>query len=283
MAVEVARDPAAVRAFVEARRCKGKRIGFVPTMGALHEGHLSLLRKARSDCDVVVVSIYVNPKQFGPGEDLDEYPRTFERDRELCEREEVDLIFCPTDAVMYPEGHATCVDVERLTEPLCGRSRPAFFRGVTTVVLKLFNIVAPDAAYFGWKDAQQALVIMRMVEDLNLPVEIVACPIVREPDGLAMSSRNAYLDETARRQAPEIVRALDKARLATDEQGLDDCAALKRIVAEHVASQTDGQIDYVEIVSLDRIQPLERVERGNTLIAVAVHLGGTRLIDNLRL
>lgn len=280
---EIARDIESVRSYLAPHRRQGTRIGLVPTMGALHDGHLSLVRRARSDCDVVVVSIYVNPKQFGPTEDFDEYPRTFERDRELCAREGVDLIVCPTDAMMYPDGYATHVEVERLTEPLCGRARPQFFRGVTTVVLKLFNIVAPDAAYFGWKDAQQALVIKRMVKDLNLAIEIVACPIVREPDGLAMSSRNAYLDETARRQAPAIFAALERARLAWEQEALDDCAALKDLVGRHIASQTDGRIDYVEIVCLDQLEPLDRVEPGNTLIAVAVHLGGARLIDNIRL
>jgi len=283
MAVEVARDVESVRAYLAPLRREGKRIGFVPTMGALHEGHLSLVRRARADCDVVVVSIYVNPTQFAPHEDFDEYPRTFERDKQLCEREGVDLIFAPTDKVMYPEGYATYVNVERLTEPLCGRSRPTFFRGVTTVCCKLFNIVAPDVAYFGWKDAQQAIVVRRMVEDLNLPVEIVPLPIVREPDGLAMSSRNQYLDAESRRQAPEIYAALRKAERAWREQGVDDCAALVEMVRDHIASQTSGRIDYVEIVSLDRLEPLERVEPGNTLVAVAVYLGGARLIDNIRL
>ena len=281
--LEIARDIETVRSFLTPHRREGRRIGLVPTMGALHEGHLSLIRRARAECDVVVVSIYVNPRQFGPSEDFNAYPRTFERDRDLCAREGVDLIFCPTNEIMYPEGYATFVEVERLSETLCGRSRPGHFRGVTTVVAKLFNVVMPDAAYFGWKDAQQALVIMRMVRDLNLPIEIIPCPIVREPDGLAMSSRNAYLDAASRRQAPAIHQALETARRAIEEEKQGDCEALRRLIADQIATHTGGAIDYVEIVSLDRLEPLERVERRNTLIAVAVHLGGTRLIDNLRL
>ena len=272
-----------VRLYLGPWRCAGKRIGFVPTMGALHEGHLSLMRQARADCDVVVVSIYVNPTQFGPGEDLGRYPRPLERDRELCESVGVDLIFCPTDAMMYPDGYSTYVVVERLSQPLCGRSRPAHFRGVATVVAKLLHIVSPDVAYFGWKDAQQVIIIRRMVADLDLPVEIVAKPTVREADGLAMSSRNQYLDAEARRQAPAIYAALEQARTAHEQHGVNKCAELTALIREHVVAKTSGLIDYVEMVSLDRLEPLERVEPGNTLLAVAVYLGGARLIDNIRL
>jgi len=286
MALQLAHDIDAVRSFLGPHRRAGKRIGFVPTMGALHEGHLSLIRQARADCDVVVVSIYVNPTQFGPNEDLERYPRPFERDCALCEREGVDLIFCPSDAVMYPGSYRTYktyVEVEGLGEGLCGRSRPTHFRGVTTVVAKLFNIVAPDRAYFGWKDAQQALIIKRMVAELNLPVEIVCVATVREPDGLAMSSRNQYLDAESRCQAPALYAALEKARVAYEQQGVDDCAALTKMIADHISSQTAGRVDYVEIVSLDQLQPLERVQPGNTLVALAVYLGSARLIDNIRL
>jgi pantoate--beta-alanine ligase len=283
VAVEIAHSVEDVRLFLRPRRRERKRIGLVPTMGALHEGHLSLVRQACADCDVVVVSIYVNPTQFGPDEDLNAYPRKFTHDRDLCERHGVALIFCPSDVLMYPDGYATYVTVERLTGPLCGRSRPTHFRGVTTVCMKLFNIVGPDAAYFGWKDAQQVIVIKRMVADLNLPIEIVAMPIVREPDGLAMSSRNQYLDAESRRQAPAIHRALEEAQQAVAENGVDDCAALRDRIGQQIASETAGQIDYVEIVSLDRLEPLERVVAGNTLVAVAVQLGGARLIDNVRL
>jgi len=283
MALQVARSIEDVRSFLKPQRSAGKRIGFVPTMGALHEGHRSLMERARTDCDIVVVSIYVNPTQFGPGEDFERYPRTFERDRKLCENAGVDLIFCPTNAMMYLDGYATYVVVERLSEPLCGRSRPTHFRGVATVVLKLFNIVLPDIAYFGWKDAQQAIIIQRMVADLNLPIAIVAVPTVRETDGLAMSSRNQLLDPESRQQAPAIYAALEKARAAFEEQGVNECAALTALIREHIASHTAGRIDYVELVSLDRLEPLDHVEPGNTLVAVAVYLGGARLIDNIRL
>src|ERR1700726_3960476 len=191
----------------EAKR-SGKRLGFVPTMGALHEGHLSLVRAAKAKCDVVAASIFVNPLQFGPSEDLAKYPRTFERDAGLLEREAVDILFVPATEEMYPTGAITYVTVEGLSEKLCGRSRPGHFRGVTTVVAKLFHIVEPDLAFFGQKDAAQATIIRRMVRDLNLPVEIVVCPIVREPDGLAMSSRNTYLDPDHRKQALVLYRSL---------------------------------------------------------------------------
>jgi pantoate--beta-alanine ligase len=283
MTVRIAESIEEVRAFLKARRGPGQRIGFVPTMGALHEGHLSLLRRAREACGVVVVSIYVNPTQFAAGEDLDRYPRTFEGDCKLCENAGVDLIFCPNDAIMYPDGYATHVEVERLGEPLCGRSRPRHFRGVTTVVAKLLDIVAPDVAYFGWKDAQQAIIIQRMVADLNLPVEIAVEPTVREADGLAMSSRNQYLDAESRWQAPAIFAALERAREAYQQQGVSDCAELAALIREHIVSRTSGRIDYVEVVSLDRLEPLDRVQPGNTLVAVAVHLGGARLIDNIRM
>jgi len=283
MTLEIAHNIGEVRTFLTPRRREGKSIGLVPTMGALHEGHLTLMRRARADCDIVVVSIYVNPTQFGPGEDFNRYPRTFERDRELCESVGVDLIFCPTNEIMYSRRYATYVTVEGLGESLCGRSRPTHFRGVATVVLKLFNIVSPDVAYFGWKDAQQAILLQRMVEDLNLPIRIVALPTVREPDGLAMSSRNQYLDPESRRQAGAIYTALEKTRAAFEQEGVNDCNTLKRIIREHIESQTGGRIDYVEIVSLDQLESLDRVEAGNTLIAVAVHLGDARLIDNIRL
>jgi len=272
-----------VRAFLAPHRAAGRRVALVPTMGALHEGHMALVRQARAECDLVVVSIFVNPTQFAPNEDLAQYPRTFESDRALCEREGVDLIFLPGNEMMYPAGYATYVAVERLSEPLCGRTRPTHFRGVTTVVAKLFNIVQPDAAYFGWKDAQQVVVIKRMVEDLNLSVAIRALPIVREPDGLAMSSRNRYLDPESRRQAPAIFAALEEAEAAWKTGRAKNALALTALIREYITTHTVGRIDYVEIVSLDRLASLERVEPGNTLIAVAVYLGGARLIDNLRL
>ncbi|MBC7287344.1 MAG: pantoate--beta-alanine ligase, partial [Armatimonadetes bacterium] len=186
-------DPTAVRQIVRLHKRKGESIGFVPTMGALHDGHLALIRRCRAENDFVVVSIYVNPTQFGPGEDLDKYPRQLQQDCEKAEQAGVDLVFAPRDTQMYPEGYCTWVVVEKLTEPLCGRFRPGHFRGVTTVVAKLFNIVEPDRAYFGEKDYQQLVVVKRMVADLNIPVRIISVPTVREADGLAMSSRNAYL------------------------------------------------------------------------------------------
>src|ERR1700719_3719090 len=197
-----------MRAISRAVSRESKRLGFVPTMGALHEGHLSLVRVAKANCDVVAVSIFVNPLQFGPSEDLAKYPRTFERDRDLLEREAVDFLFAPTPEQMYPAGAVTYVTVEGLSDKLCGRSRPGHFRGVTTVVAKLFNIVEPDRAFFGQKDAAQSTIIRRMVRDLNIPVQVVVCPIVREPNGLAMSSRNAYLDAQQRESARVIYRSL---------------------------------------------------------------------------
>ncbi len=274
---------AGIRAALAPRRKQGERIGFVPTMGALHEGHAALIRRARNECDVVAVSIFVNPTQFGPQEDFERYPRTLEADCALCEHEGVNVLFCPSASIMYPEGYATYVAVERLSEPLCGRSRPGHFRGVATVVLKLFNIVAPDVAYFGWKDAQQLILIRRMTEDLNLPIEIVGVETVREPDGLAMSSRNRYLDPESRRRAPALYEALLQARRAFEQEGVTDCSALAQQIRNHIAQHTGGRIDYVEIVSLDQLQPLTSVQKGNTLIALAVHLGGARLIDNIRL
>ncbi|MCX8037651.1 MAG: pantoate--beta-alanine ligase [Candidatus Sumerlaeia bacterium] len=281
--MQIVSDIVSVRAALSPHRKQGQRIGFVPTMGALHEGHAALIRRARTDCNVVVVSIFVNPTQFGPHEDFERYPRTWEADCALCKREGVDLVFSPPAAVMYPEGYATYVTVERLSEPLCGRSRPGHFRGVATVVLKLFNIVAPDAAYFGWKDAQQLILIRRMTEDLNLPIEIVGVETVREADGLALSSRNRYLDAESRRRAPALYEALRLARQAFEQDGVADCAVLTRRICDHIDQHAGGRIDYVEIVSLDQLQPLTSIQKGNTLIALAVHLGGARLIDNIRL
>src|SRR5271166_1262597 len=214
-----------MRAACRGVRSGGKRLGFVATMGALHEGHLSLVRAGRAECDVVVASIFVNPTQFGPTEDLAKYPRTFDRDRQLLEKEGVELLFAPSVEEMYPAGAVTWVTVEGLSEKLDGRSRPGHFRGVTTVVAKLFHVIEPDAAFFGQKDAAQVAIIRRMVRDLNFPVEIVACPIVREPDGLAMSSRNAYLDSSQRRQALVLQRSLVRVRQMA-EAGENNAARL---------------------------------------------------------
>ncbi len=262
-------------------RRAGKRLGFVPTMGALHEGHLSLVRAARSACDVVAGSIFVNPTQFGPGEDLAKYPRSFERDRELFQREGVELLFAPSVEEMYPAGAVTWVTVEELSAKLDGRSRPGHFRGVSTVVAKLFHIVEPDAAFFGQKDAAQVAVIRKMVRDLNLPVEIVVCPIVREPDGLAMSSRNAYLDSQQRKQALVLHRSLVLVERLSN-RGERDAALLAAAGQAEMALESSVRLDYFEIVDPDTLDPVADVS-GGALVAVAAFVGTTRLIDNLLL
>jgi pantoate--beta-alanine ligase len=270
-----------MRAASRAARHAGKRLGFVPTMGALHEGHLSLVRAARAACDVVAASIFVNPTQFGPNEDLAKYPRSFEQDCQLLEREGVDFIFAPTAEEMYPAGAVTWVTVEELSTKLDGRSRPGHFRGVTTVVAKLFHIVEPAVAFFGQKDAAQVAIIRRMVRDLNLPVEIVVCPIVREPDGLAMSSRNAYLDAQQRQQALVLYRSLRKVK---ELAGAGERKAGRLIEAGRAefAKEKSVRLDYFEIVNPDTLDPVEDISRG-ALVAVAAFLGTTRLIDNLRI
>ncbi|ABZ83884.1 pantoate--beta-alanine ligase [Heliomicrobium modesticaldum Ice1] len=258
---------------------EGRTIGFVPTMGYLHEGHLTLMRRAREACDRVVVSIFVNPLQFGAGEDFAEYPRDLIRDSRLAESAGVDVLFAPSAREMYPKGYHTFVDVERLTEGLCGASRPGHFRGVTTVVCKLFNIVRPDVAYFGQKDAQQLAVIRRMTEDLNLPVSVVGVPIVREADGLAMSSRNVYLSPQERQAALVLSRALARARELI-EGGERDVARLRQIITETITAEPLAAIDYVSIVDNRFIQPVETLA-GECLIALAVRIGKRRLIDNM--
>jgi pantoate--beta-alanine ligase len=260
-------------------RRQGKRIGFVPTMGALHEGHLSLVRAAKAQSDVVVVSIFVNPTQFGPNEDLSRYPRPFERDRELLEKEGVDFLFAPAVEEMYPAGAITYVTVEGLSEKLCGKSRPGHFRGVTTVVAKLFHIVDPDQAFFGQKDAAQAAIIRRMVRDLRMPVEIVVCPIVRETDGLAMSSRNTYLDPSQRKQALVLSRALSRVREVFDK-GERNSMRLIEPGKQVFAAEPSVRLDYLEIVDPDTLEPLDTIRR-NALVAVAAFVGTTRLIDNI--
>lgn len=259
----------------------GKRLGVVPTMGALHEGHLSLIRAARAACDAVVASIFVNPTQFGPNEDLANYPRSFERDRELLECEQVDFLLAPSIEEMYPAGAVTWVTVDELSGKLDGRSRPGHFRGVTTVVSKLFHIVCPDVAFFGQKDAAQLAIIRRMVRDLNFPVEIVACPIVREPDGLAMSSRNAYLNPEQRKQALVLHRSLIRVK-ALVEHGESNATKLSQAGREEFANEPAVRLDYFEIVNPDTLDPVANVSK-STLVAVAAYLGTTRLIDNILL
>jgi len=254
-----------------------KRLGLVPTMGALHEGHLSLVRAAKG-CDAVAVSIFVNPTQFGPTEDLSKYPRQFDRDCQLLEKEGVDILFAPSVDEIYLNGAVTWVWVEGLSEKLDGRSRPGHFRGVTTIVAKLFHILEPDAAFFGQKDAAQLAVIRRMVRDLNFPVEIVACPIVRESDGLAMSSRNAYLNREERDRALVLRRSLQQVQREF-QAGERIAAKLISAAKEVFAREPQVALDYFEIVDPDTLDPVERVSQ-KTLVAVAAYAGSTRLIDN---
>ena len=256
-----------------------KPVGLVPTMGYLHEGHLSLVRRARVECARVVATIFVNPTQFGPGEDLSSYPRDLPRDLRLLESEGVDLVWTPTEAVLYPAGYQTWVTVKEVTRPLEGERRPGHFRGVATVVSKLFNGASPQKAYFGQKDAQQARVIRQMTRDLNWPIEIVVCPIVRETDGLALSSRNAYLDPQQRRAATVLYRALSAAQAAFDA-GERDAEQLRRIVRETLAGEPLARLQYVSCAHPDTLQELERFT-GRALLSMAVFVGRTRLIDNM--
>jgi pantoate--beta-alanine ligase len=275
----VVRDVAGLRRAVREARGRGQTVGLVPTMGALHAGHLALVEAARRQNGFVVVSVFVNPTQFGPHEDLSRYPRTPEQDLAACARAGVDLVYAPEPAAMYPAGYRTWVEVTGLQDVLCGASRPGHFRGVATVVLKLFNQAQPDRAYVGQKDAQQATIITRMVRDLDVPVEVVVCPTVREPDGLALSSRNAYLDPDQRRRAVVLHRALEEARTRI-EDGERDAAALRRLLAERVAQTPGAVLDYAAVVDADTLTPVDRLH-GPTLLALAVKFGDTRLIDNV--
>ncbi|CCX89244.1 pantothenate synthetase [Clostridium sp. CAG:590] len=267
-----------VRAQVKEWKKQGLSVALVPTMGYLHEGHKSLMERARKENDKVVVSIFVNPMQFGPNEDLESYPRDLDRDSKICEAAGVDLIFHPEVEEMYgPDFHAY-VDMHTLPEKLCGASRPVHFRGVQTVVSKLFHIIPADRAYFGQKDAQQLAIIRRMVMDLNFDIEIIGCPIIREEDGLAKSSRNTYLSEEERKQAVILNQSLEAAMDAINA-GEKDAAKVKQIIIDKLHTCPLAKIDYVEVVSFDTIQPIEKVE-GAVLIAIAVYIGTTRLIDN---
>ena len=278
--MQILRRADEARAFSRRSRSEGERLALVPTMGYLHEGHLSLISAARKGAGRVVVSIFVNPLQFGPSEDLARYPTDFERDARMCEEAGVDAIFRPDAAEMYPAGHATRVTVEGpLTSGLCGASRPGHFAGVATVVAKLFAICEPDVAVFGQKDAQQAAVIRRMTADLNLPVEIVVAPIVREADGLAMSSRNVYLNAEERSQAASLHRALVAAQ-ALASSGAVEREALLRAVREVLAGASLARIDYAELVDAETLETVPRLERP-ALLALAVFFGKTRLIDNV--
>jgi pantoate--beta-alanine ligase len=278
--MEIVSPVKSLREKIAAWKKQGKKIGFVPTMGYLHEGHLSLVRESKKRSDVTVVSIFVNPKQFGPKEDYNLYPRDLDRDRQLLEKEGVDLLFYPSVEEMYPEDYKTYVEVEELQNKLCGRSRPGHFRGVCTVVLKLFNQVQPDEAYFGWKDAQQVIILQKMVEDLNVPVRIVPLSLIRDSDGLALSSRNKYLHQEERRAALVLKRSLDLAEKLIRE-GERDAVKIKQKMVQLISAEPLARIDYVEIVDLKTLETTNRLDR-EALIALAVFIGKTRLIDNFR-
>lgn len=255
------------------------KIGFVPTMGYLHDGHLSLIDKSLEENQATIVSIFVNPTQFGPGEDLDRYPRDFPQDRQILEARSVDCILFPDSDQMYGANYATFIEVKKLGTVLCGKTRQTHFRGVTTVVLKLLNLVQPTTAYFGQKDAQQAIIIKRMVADLNLDLEIKVLPIIRDDDGLALSSRNKYLSDQERQAAVLLHTALSTAQNRIGE-GREDSSALKKGIKEILKQNQLIKTDYIEIVSLDHLEPLDKVDPENTLVAAAIRVGGIRLIDN---
>ena len=264
---------------VKSARDNGRNIGFVPTMGALHIGHISLIQAAKKKCDFVVVSIFVNPTQFVPGEDFGNYPRPFEADLEICKKEGVDAVFAPTPEQMYPDENITWVSVEKLTEPLCGQFRPGHFRGVTTVCTKLFNIVSADIAFFGQKDAQQAIVIRRMVADLNIPLEIIICPTVREPNGLAVSSRNKYLSEQQKKDATNIYKSLQRCREMI-EAGAKDPSEIIEEMTKILKQIPSIEIEYINIINADTLENIDHIY-GRILAAIAVKIGQARLIDNI--
>lgn len=269
-----------IKAITRGASREGKSVGFVPTMGYLHEGHISLMKKARKENDFLAVSIFVNPTQFGPTEDLDSYPRDLERDLKLCEEAGVDVVFAPEPSEMYPQDYSTYVTVEGgVTAGLCGKSRPIHFRGVATVVTKLFNIVRPERAYFGQKDAQQVAVIKKMVRDMNQDVQVIACPIVREADGLALSSRNTYLSPSERQDALTLSSSLFGAvgLISAGEKSAD---AVRRYIESRFSGIESASIDYIEIVDPDTMEPLSFIS-DRALIAIAVKIGKTRLIDNI--
>lgn len=268
-----------MRRCAEAARSAGNSIGFVPTMGALHEGHLSLMAAAKRENDIAVISIFVNPLQFGPAEDYNRYPRDLARDKALAEGVGVDIIFAPSAKEIYTEGHSSFVEVEGLSKNLCGRDRPGHFRGVATVVAKFFNIVRPHKAYFGQKDYQQAIIVRRMIEDLNFDIELVLMPIIRENDGLALSSRNIYLNERERREAPVLYRSLKEAEEMLDGGERRSNKILDRM-REMISNEDLARIDYLGIYHPDTLEEIETVDE-EALVALAVRIGKTRLIDNI--
>ena len=276
--MKVIRSPKDAYCYLSSLKTKGKTIGFVPTMGYLHDGHLSLIKKARQENDVVVISIFVNTLQFGPREDYRSYPRDFKRDKALAKDAGVDVIFNPDVRSMYTRNHSTFVNVEKISENLCGRFRPRHFRGVATIVAKLFNIVPANTAYFGQKDAQQAFIIMKMVRDLNMPVRIKMLPIVREKDGLAMSSRNAYLDSNQRREAPVLYKSICLAKEMIKKDERDSKKIIKKM--KHlILKESSAIIQYISIVDIERLKDVKKV-KGKILIVLAAYFGKTRLIDN---
>jgi pantoate--beta-alanine ligase len=277
--VEVLSKINAIKAAINKQKFSGKSVGFIPTMGVLHEGHLSLVRESLRNTDCTVVSIFVNPTQFGPKEDLQEYPRDFEKDSALLEELGVDIVFVPDDQEMYPEGFKTYVDMTDLQDKFEGRSRPGHFRGVCTVVLKFFAIVNPDIAYFGQKDAQQAVIIKKMVRDLNLDVEIQVLPAIREEDGLALSSRNVYLTKDQRKAALCLVESLRETNRLI-EAGEKDPQIIKSEMTRLIDAEPLASLDYIAIVDLENLDPLDKIEK-ETLIVVAVFFGKVRLIDNI--
>lgn len=265
--------------YVKRQRKAGRTIGFIPTMGALHEGHLSLIRQAKKENDIVAVSIFVNPTQFGPQEDFKKYPRPLAKDVRLAKSAGASVIFNPSADEMYPAGYQTFVEVGKITQGLCGASRPGHFRGVATVVNKLFNAVPADKAYFGQKDYQQARVIQQMVKDLNIAVQVVICPIIREQDGLAMSSRNQYLNAEERKSAACLYEALKVAK-AMIKSKIKETAKIKKEVRNIIESNLLAKVDYIEIVDAETLEPAKMI-KGKVVIALAVYIGKTRLIDNM--
>jgi pantoate--beta-alanine ligase len=277
--MKVIKSPEEIQRYCKSARASGKTVGFVPTMGFFHEGHLSLMRRCVSENDLCVVSIFVNPTQFGPSEDYENYPRDFHRDALMAEKMGVDVIFHPDPGDIYPPGYATYVNVERLTEKMCGSSRPGHFRGVTTIVTKLFNLVLPDKVYFGQKDAQQSIVIKRMVKDLNFDIDVVVIPTIRESDGLAMSSRNRYLNPEERQAALVLIKSLNLAKKLI-KSGQRNSAEIINSMRDMIGSEPLARVDYISIVDANTLADLDEIE-GETLIALAVYVGKTRLIDNI--
>ena len=277
--MKIVKSVSETQSLIKAIKRQGKTIGFVPTLGYLHEGHLSLMRRASKDCDVSVISIFVNPTQFGPYEDFKKYPRDLKRDENLARSTGVDIVFCPSVKEMYPNDYLTNVNVEKITDVLCGDSRLGHFKGVTTVVAKLFNIVQPDIVYFGQKDAQQTRVIQQMIKDLNIPIKIKSLPIVREKDGLAMSSRNKYLSSKERRDALVLLQSLRKARTLI-KKGKISSSIITSMIRKMISTKKSAKIDYVVCVDFKTFKPVKRIRR-NALIALAVWVGKTRLIDNI--